>query len=206
MLFEETFKTIGVKGEAELKIKGSRFIGQAYPVSDEETIKNILQEAKAEHIRANHHCYAFRLGPDHSAYRYSDDREPSGSAGKPIFGVIRSAGITNVLIVVIRYFGGTLLGVPGLISAYRDAAAAALEKCTIIESHIVEKYMISYPYDLIKEMDEFLRLHHVEVTNRNMHTNCVLTVKISKSKADEFLKSISNYHIFQNKITIKPVA
>ena len=125
--------------EGEFRDRGSRFMAYAYPVKDEAEIKNIVSNIRKEQPKANHHCYAYRLGPGNAVFRYSDDREPSGSAGKPIYGVIQANDLTDVLIVVTRYFGGTLLGIPGLINAYREAAANAIKSATIISKQITEK-------------------------------------------------------------------
>ena len=135
---EDTYKTIEKPSEGLFKDKGSKFISFAFPVDNEEEIKEIVQSIKKEHHSARHHCYAWRLGADQLLFRANDDGEPSSTAGKPILGQIQSFDLTNILIVVVRYFGGTLLGVSGLINAYRNAALDAINQAEIVEK-LVEK-------------------------------------------------------------------
>ena len=127
------YKTLAQATTAEFRDRGSRFIAYAYPVNTVDEVKARVQALKKEHSKANHHCVAFRIGIDGKLFRASDDGEPSGSAGRPILGQIDSAGLTNTLVVVVRYFGGTLLGVPGLINAYKEVTAAALKDAAITE-------------------------------------------------------------------------
>ncbi|MDP2112754.1 MAG: YigZ family protein, partial [Bacteroidota bacterium] len=129
---EDTYKTIEKPSEGLFKDKGSKFISFAFPVNSEDEIKDIVQSIKKEHHSARHHCYAWRLGADHLHFRANDDGEPSSTAGKPILGQIQSFDLTNILIVVVRYFGGTLLGVSGLINAYRSAALDAINQAEIV--------------------------------------------------------------------------
>ncbi|MET1055429.1 MAG: YigZ family protein, partial [Pedobacter sp.] len=136
MLFDDTYKTIESRAEGLFKDKGSKFIAFAYPILSESEVKPILLGLRAEHTKANHFCYAYRLSPDRNVYRVNDDGEPSGTAGRPILNTLLSADVTNILIVVVRYFGGTLLGVPGLINAYKSAAAEALGLAEIIEKTV----------------------------------------------------------------------
>ena len=144
MLFEDTYLTIKEPSEGLFKDKGSKFSSFAFPASSEEDVKKFLAELKKQHPSANHHCYAFRLGADKQAYRANDDGEPSNTAGKPILGQIQSKDLTNILIVVVRYFGGTLLGVSGLINAYKLAAAEAIQNATIIEKTVDDIYEIKF--------------------------------------------------------------
>ena len=145
-MFEDTYYTISAPSEGLFKDRGSRFIALAYPVTTEKEIKEIQVSLRKKYHDARHHCYAYRLGYDKSVYRVNDDGEPSGTAGKPIFGQIQSKDLTNIFIVVIRYFGGTLLGVSGLINAYRSAAADAIEHAQIIQKTIMDLYEISFEY------------------------------------------------------------
>ncbi|TAG99687.1 MAG: YigZ family protein [Sphingobacteriales bacterium] len=130
------FHTIDTEGRSDFRDRGSKFFGYAYPVDTPEDCKLRLQALKKEHPKASHFCLAWRMGPDGEQHRVSDDGEPSGSAGKPIEGQILSSGLTNVMVVVVRYFGGSLLGVPGLINAYKTAAAEAIAQCTIVEKNV----------------------------------------------------------------------
>jgi uncharacterized YigZ family protein len=122
MLFNDTYKTISAAAEGTFTDRGSKFIGYAFPLNHEEDIRKLLSDAHTQHPKARHHCWAYRLTPDRSVFRVNDDGEPSGSAGKPILNILLSYDLTNILIVVVRYFGGTLLGIPGLINAYKMAA------------------------------------------------------------------------------------
>ncbi len=164
MLFSDTYKTIAADSEGLFKDRGSRFIAIAIPVSSQEEIKNKLEELRKEYHDARHHCYAWMLFPDRQTWRVNDDGEPSGTAGRPILGQINSRELTNILIVVIRYFGGTLLGVSGLINAYRSAAEDALSGAQIIEKYIMERWLVTFPYaamnDIMKVLKEENCLQH----------------------------------------------
>ena len=142
----DSYKTIKSFSHGIFRDKGSRFIANAYPVADQEAVKPILDSLRKEFHDARHHCYAYMLGRERSVWRVNDDGEPSGTAGKPILGQINSFGLTNILIVVIRYFGGTLLGVPGLINAYRSAASEAIANAKIIKCTVQDYYEITFPY------------------------------------------------------------
>src|SRR5690606_3050632 len=144
MLFSDSFLTINAAAKALFKDRGSKFFAFAFPVKSEQEIKVHLQEIKKLHPSATHHCYAWRLGADKLNFRTNDDGEPNNSAGKPIFSLIQSNDLTNVLIVVVRYFGGTMLGVPGLINAYKSAAALAIDNTIIMEQFIMFQYRISF--------------------------------------------------------------
>jgi uncharacterized YigZ family protein len=161
------YKTIGKEGFAEYKDRGSRFLAFTYPISSVEAFKAHLSQLKKAHPKAVHHCFAYRLGLDNNNFRVSDDGEPSGSAGRPILGQIDSKGLTNVLIVVVRYFGGTLLGVPGLINAYKSSASMALQVTPEVEKAVEQDYRIHCNYDLLNEVMTILKqvgctIHAVE--------------------------------------------
>ena len=159
----DTYFTISMPTEGEYKEKGSKFIAYAYFVSEETCIKEKLEQLKKEHFKATHHCYAYRLGIDGKNYRANDDGEPSGTAGRPILGQIDSFGMTNVLIVVVRYYGGTKLGTSGLINAYREAAKNALEKAQKIEKIIESPIEFSLPYNLMNDVMQFLKQYEIEI-------------------------------------------
>jgi uncharacterized YigZ family protein len=157
MLFSDTYKTIAAESKGLFKDRGSRFIAIARPVSSHEEIKIILEELRKEYHDARHHCYAWMLNPDRQSWRVNDDGEPSGTAGRPILGQINSRELTNILIVVIRYFGGTLLGVSGLINAYRSAADDALTHAEIIEKHVKETWQVTFPYTAMNDVMKVLK-------------------------------------------------
>jgi len=166
MLFSDTYKTIDSETKGLFKSKGSRFIAHAIPVSSQEEIKKRLEELRKEYHDARHHCYAWVLSPDRQAWRVNDDGEPSGTAGKPILGQINSRELTNILVVVIRYFGGTLLGVSGLINAYRTAAADALDNATVSKRHLTECWLITFPY---KAMNDVMKVLKEENCGQSAH-------------------------------------
>jgi len=144
--------TIEKPSVAEFKDRGSRFVAYAFPINSIEEFKVRLAEVKKEHGKASHHCFAYRIGLDGNTHRVSDDGEPSGSAGRPILGQIDSKQVTNVLIVVVRYFGGTLLGVPGLINAYKTAATLALQVTPLVQKPVLEIYRLQFDYTQMNEV------------------------------------------------------
>lgn len=205
MLFDDHYITIEKISTAEFKDRGSKFIGIAYPIKEEKDVKEILQKVKKEHSQANHHCYAFRIGPDPTAFRFSDDREPSGSAGKPILGAIQSHQLSDVLVVVVRYFGGTLLGVPGLIGAYRGAAQAALEAATTREKTINEKYEIKFPFEITNDVYQFLRSFPTEIKSQEFETPCKIIFELRKSMAPQLEKNIKEHSTLSHLATLSPL-
>lgn len=198
MLFEDTYLTIAQACEGLYKEKGSKFIAFAYPVSSEEDVKNRLADLRKEHFNARHHCYAFRLGADKQAYRANDDGEPKYTAGKPIFGQIQSKDLTNILIVVVRYFGGTLLGVGGLITAYKQAAADALEHAVIIEKTVNEFYELSFDYLQMSEVMKIIKDEDLEQIQQNFELGCKLVFSVRKNNSNkvvELFNKISNLEL-----------
>jgi len=202
MLFEASYKTVENMASGQFKDRGSRFIGVAYPVNNELKVKEIIHLLKAEHSKANHHCYAFRLGPGKSVFRFSDDREPSGSAGKPIFGVIQSNDLTDVLIVVVRYFGGTLLGVPGLINAYRSAASDAISNSRIVTRTVMERYMLKFAYEKMSLVMELLKLSKATIISQQTDTGCSVSIELPQNAADELISKIRNHYQLKNQCEI----
>ncbi len=184
MLFSDTYLSIDKVSEGVFKDRGSKFIAKAIPVKTEDEVKKTISAIRKEYHDACHHCYAFRLGSDKSAFRSSDDGEPSGTAGKPIYGQILSNDLTNILIVVIRYFGGTLLGVPGLINAYRTAAAEAIKNSEIIEKQISDVYEVLFDYPLMNDVMHIIKENNAEIIQNNFELSCVSTFKISKSRSN----------------------
>ena len=175
---EDVYRTIEKSAEGLYKEKGSRFIALAYPVENEEEIKTIVACLKDEYYDARHHCYAWRLGADKSRFRMNDDGEPSSTAGKPILGQIQSCDLTNILIVVVRYFGGTKLGVSGLINAYREAAADALQHATIVEKTVDERLRIRFNYLVMNDIMKIVKEVEPEVLERNFELECEMLLSI----------------------------
>ena len=184
-MFSDTYYTLKQHSEGLYKDKGSKFIAYACPVKNEEEIKKILDDLRKKHYDARHHCYAWALGPTREAFRINDDGEPSGTSGKPIYGQILSNDITNVLIVVVRYFGGTKLGVRGLINAYKAAAADAIENNTKIEMLIREIYQLQFDYPLMNEVMKVLKDFDLNQLSHDFALSCKLTFEVRRSKADE---------------------
>ncbi|HEY5327384.1 MAG TPA: YigZ family protein, partial [Mucilaginibacter sp.] len=146
MLFDDRYRTIEKPAEGIFRDRGSKFLAFAYPINSENDLKSILSQLKNEHPKANHYCWAIRQGTDRSVFRVNDDGEPSGTAGRPILNILLSNDLTNIVLVVVRYFGGTLLGVPGLINAYKSATEEALKQAKIIEKTVNDIYTIKFDY------------------------------------------------------------
>ena len=163
-----TYKTISNLTEAEFKDRGSRFLGFAFPIKSVEDTKRHIKHLKELHPKAVHHCFAWRLGFDQTSYRANDDGEPSGSAGKPILGQLDSFGITNTLIVVVRYFGGTLLGVPGLINAYKTVAQDCLTLNTIVEKNIEHFYSLEFDYTIMNDVMRISKQYQCTILKNEM--------------------------------------
>jgi uncharacterized YigZ family protein len=191
MLFDDTYRTLDAPCEGLFRDRGSKFLAFGYTVSSQEEIGEILQRLKKDHPGANHHCYAWRLGVAGDSYRANDDGEPAGTAGKPIYNQILSAGITNVLIVVVRYFGGTLLGVSGLINAYKSAAADCISKGNIVEKQITEIYRLGFQYDAMPAVMKILKDHELKQSNQKFELECELEFAVRKSEADEVIAALS---------------
>lgn len=183
MLASDTYLTLKQECEGLYKDKGSRFIAYAFPVSNEELIKNIISQIKKEHHSARHHCYAYRLGADMKTFRANDDGEPSNSAGKPILGQIQSHTLTNVLIVVVRYFGGTLLGVGGLINAYREAAADALANACIIEQMVEVDIETRFEYPYMDQVMRIAKDFGLKIIQQTYDSDCCITLRVRKTLA-----------------------
>ena len=198
MLFEDTYLTIEKASEGIFKDKGSKFFAYAFPVSSEEKIKEHLAELRKLHPSARHHCYAFRLGAAKQAFRANDDGEPSNTAGKPILGQIQSKDLTNILIVVVRYFGGTLLGVSGLINAYKLAALDSIQNATIIEKTVDEVYELKFDYLQMNDVMRIIKDEHLQILHQNFELNGELSFSVRKSnstKMYDMFSKISNLEI-----------
>ena len=191
MMFDDTYRTFEQHGTGLFRDRGSKFLGFGYPVYSQDEISGILQQLKKEHPGANHHCYAWRLGVSGDSYRANDDGEPAGTAGKPIYNQLLSAGITNCLVVVVRYFGGTLLGVPGLINAYKSAAADCIANAKIIEKQITEIYRLEFPYAAMNAVMKILKDHDLPQWNQDFQLECRLEFSVRKSEADAVISLLA---------------
>jgi uncharacterized YigZ family protein len=194
LLFENTYKTINTKAESVFKDRGSKFIAIAVPLKTEVEVKLKLDELRKEYYDATHHCYAYRLGFDKSAFRSNDDGEPSGTAGKPIFNQILSKDLTNVLIVVIRYFGGTKLGVSGLINAYKTAARDVLENAEIITKTVYEICQLGFNYEIMNDVMKLIKDEKLEQLSHDYSDACNVIIKIPEANA---AKIISKFKALQ---------
>ncbi|PLX03813.1 MAG: YigZ family protein [Marinilabiliales bacterium] len=186
----DTYKTIKKRSEGIYKEKGSKFIGLAFPVFNEEQVKKILEDLRKEFHDARHHCYAYRLGANMDKYRVNDDGEPSSSAGKPIFGQIQSFELSNILIVVVRYFGGTKLGVSGLINAYRTAASEAIQAADVYQGIVMEKHKIMFEYPAMNDVMTVIKDENLEQSNQQFELSCSLTLHIRESESNRILQRL----------------
>ncbi|MCK9613750.1 MAG: YigZ family protein [Bacteroidales bacterium] len=191
MLFEDVYLTIEETAESVFRDRGSRFIGLAVPVENEIAVKQTLGKIKKIYYDATHHCYAFRLGFDKSIFRFNDDGEPSGTAGRPIFGQIQSKDLTNVLVVVVRYFGGTKLGVSGLINAYKTTAREVLEKSKIIEKTINDSYHITFNYEKMNDVMRVLKDENAVFISQNFDEKCTVEFSVRKMKSGKVYEKLN---------------
>ena len=189
---EDSFRSVSRASEGLFKEKGSRFIALAFPVKNEEEIREILKQVKKTHHAARHHCYAWRLGPDGLNFRVNDDGEPSSSAGKPILAAMAAEGLTNTLIVVIRYFGGILLGVPGLINAYRMAAADAIGNTEITSHKIRTRLVLQFGYPLLNEVMLIIKSGDVEIIKLTMEESCEAILAPLRSESGKLVSRLSD--------------
>lgn len=185
MTNEEFYYTIEKSGSAEFKDRGSKFIAIAQPIATVEEFKQALNEIKKLHPKATHHCFAYRLGLDGNSFRVSDDGEPSGTAGRPILGQIDSKELTGVLVVVVRYFGGTLLGVPGLINAYKSAAALALQITPLVQKQVEKEFTVQFDYTRIGEIMALAKQYNCRVVKQEMQLFCNMIIAIPKNRVTE---------------------
>lgn len=195
MIEKDTYRTIEVAPESILfKDKNSKFFGYAFPVTNEDTIKLYLEQLKKEHHAARHWCYAYQIGTETISYRANDDGEPNNSAGIPIYGQIQSFEVTNILIVVVRYFGGVKLGVGGLINAYRTAAQLILEAATIIKKTINLHYLISFDYKNMNTVMRIIKEKQLNVTNQNLEMDCQITISVRKNEAESVFETFNRLY------------
>jgi uncharacterized YigZ family protein len=203
MLPDDTYKTISSESKGSYKEKGSKFFAFIFPVISEDEVKEKLAMLRKEYHDARHHCYAYRLGFDKSIFRINDDGEPSGTAGRPIYGQILSHDLTQILIVVIRYFGGTKLGVPGLINAYKTATVDALNKTRIITKTIHEEYQVRFDYTVMNSVMKVLKDEDAIIICQEFENSCKLDFSIRKNSGNKIsarLQKISNVSITLQKV------
>ena len=202
MEFKETYKTIAVPSEEILyKEKNSKFFGYAFPIASESEIKSLIEPLRKKHFNAVHFCYAFQTGIEKISFRANDDGEPSNSAGMPIYGQIQSFGVTNILIVIVRFFGGTKLGVGGLISAYKTAAQLTLEASTIIEKTVDIHFMISFDYKNMNKVMRIVKEKNLEIISQRMEMSCEIEIATPKKNAKIVLDIFNS--LFEINIKVK---
>ncbi len=194
MLFSNSYFTIRIAAHGLYKDKGSKFFAYAFQVLNEEDIKKQLATLRKEHPSAQHHCYAWRLGADKLAHRTNDDGEPANTAGKPIFSQIQSKDLTNVLIVVVRYFGGTLLGVNGLINAYKNAAASAIANCEIEERFIWFENRVDFNFEDMNFLMKALKDNDCKIISQDYAEVNQITFQIKRQNVEKFEKQISGLY------------
>ena len=187
MLFDDTYKTLETPSEGFFKDRGSKFISLAFPISKEEDAKAHLIAVRELHPKAVHHCFAYRLGLDRMCYKISDDGEPSGTAGRPILNTLYSKDVTNVLIVVVRYFGGTLLGVPGLINAYKMATESALAEATIISRYLFNVYELTFAYIQMNDVMRIVKEMELPVLQQNFEMECSMVLEVRNTLTERFM-------------------
>lgn len=199
MLFDDTYKTINRISEGIFRDKGSKFIAYAYPIKSETEVKSIVTKLRTEHTKARHFCWALRLSPDRNVFKINDDGEPSGTAGRPILNTLLSADVTNILVVVVRYFGGTLLGVPGLINAYKNATIAAIEENEIVSRTVNDVYEIGFDYLVMNQVMRIVKEEDLLILKQQFDNVCTLQFEVRKAQLNTVLGKLENI----DKLTIK---
>ena len=187
MLFEDTYKTIKAPIEGLFRDRGSKFLAYAYPIEHENEVKPLVDNLKKEHFKAVHHCYAYRLGLDRSNFRVNDDGEPSGTAGRPILNTLLSQDVTNILVVVVRYFGGTLLGVPGLINAYKSATIEAFTMAEIYEKTVNDVYSVSFEFVQMNDVMKVVKEFSLKIRNQTYDNQCTMELEFRKTLTNQVM-------------------
>ena len=198
-MISDSFNTIEKESQGYFKDKGSKFYSYAFPLQNEEKVKEIITALKKEHHGARHFCYAWRLGAETIRFRANDDGEPSSTAGKPILGQLQSFEVTNILIVVVRYFGGTLLGVSGLINAYKNAASDVLNNAEILEKLIENRYKISFTYNELNDVMHLLKQNNYNIESTDFQEKCSLIFSVRKSESENAERLFSELYKVQLK-------
>ena len=191
-MFDDTYKTIAAPSEGLYKEKGSKFLAFAYPVRTIEEVKGHLEQLRKDYFDARLHCYAYILGPRKDAFRANDDGEPSGTGGRPIHGQLVSADLTDTLIVVVRYFGGILLGASGLANAYKTAARDAIDHATVIEKTIDTRYRLGFAYETMNDVMRILKEYDLKPEKQDFNLDCSLEVAIRQSQSVRFYDAVAN--------------
>lgn len=186
----DSYNSISTLSTGTYKESGSKFLSFAYPVTSENEIKNILTAIKKEYFDATHHCYAYRLGISGEPWRANDDGEPSSTAGRPIFGQLLSYGLSDILVVVVRYFGGTKLGVPGLIRAYKSATQSALDGAEVIQKLIKLQYIVKFGYQDLNSVMRIFKEFSIIPEDQHFEMNCSITANIRMRDVDTFIKRL----------------
>ncbi len=200
---DDTFKTVDTpSGDSLLKEKGSKFIGYVYPIASEDDAKIYLEEVKKKHYAARHWCYAWQLGLDKIAYRANDDGEPSNSAGQPIYGQILSFDVKNVLVVVVRYFGGVKLGVGGLMSAYKETAKLTLEEASIVECIRKDQFRLTFEYADMNKVMRIVKEENLQIDTQKMQLNCEFDISVRKKDVEKVIRRIEELRV----VKIKPLS
>ena len=189
-MFDDSYKTIAKPAEGSYSEKRSKFLAYAFPVQNEQEVKQRLAEIQKKHWDARHHCYAYILGPRKDAYRLNDNGEPSGTAGRPIYGQLLSKDVTNTLVIVVRYFGGIKLGVSGLQNAYKVAAREALDAADIVERTIQETFRVTFEYVKMNDIMQILKDPEVQVLDRQSYMQCVYTISVRQRDADRITEAL----------------
>ena len=191
----DSFYTIEKPSVAEYKDRGSKFIAYVFPIQTIEEFKERLATIKKEHPKATHHCFAYRVGVDGNNFRVTDDGEPSGTAGKPILGQIDSKQLTNVLIIVVRYFGGILLGRPGLINAYKTAAALALQIIPIVQKPVLINYRLQFDYTILNEVMKIIKQFNCIIVKQEAQLFSLMEIAVPKDRVEAVLLKLKNFEI-----------
>ena len=194
IVMEDVYYTIEKESTGSFKDKGSKFYAFAYPLQNEDNVKEILSILRKEHHSARHFCYAWRLGAKEITYRANDDGEPSSTAGKPILGQLQSFNVTNILIVVVRYFGGTLLGTGGLINAYRSAAADALKNAEILQKIIEREIVLDFTYNELSEVMNVIKQENLSIVNTRFEESCNLIFSVRETEYERIKQIFSNIY------------
>ena len=188
----DVYKTILNPSEGSYKEKGSKFLAFAFPVMDEEVIKQHIQELRQKYYDARHHCYAWQIGLDENHYRANDDGEPSGTAGKPIHGQIRSHDVTNILIVVVRYFGGTKLGTSGLITAYKSASTDALANAILVDRTVDDHFNLNFSYAVMNDIMKIIKEEEPNIISQKFDMSCSMQLSVRASKSKSLISRFEN--------------
>ncbi|MCK5775117.1 MAG: YigZ family protein [Bacteroidales bacterium] len=199
MLETDLYHEIKTPSEALFKDRGSKFIAKAYPVFSEEEVKAVLDNLRKEYYDARHHCYSYILGADKKKFRINDDGEPSGSAGKPIHGQLLSHDLTNILVVIIRYFGGTKLGIPGLINAYKTATKDAIANTSIIAKTVNDIYSIEFEYPMMQTAMRFVKDENVKQLVTKFEISCYIEISVRKKDSEMIFDKLKAIYGFKTK-------